>query len=153
MIVREIGNFPTVTGGYDFWVTTNNSPPYWWANFDPPLDIIIHKASFLFSFWRTTLMRASVVIKKYDVMFRHVLLARVSLHGYHGFPIATRNMFKNMIEKYPLCSQASIAQRLEHWSCKPGVESSILTRGFLQSAIYFDFHFTYWLYFKIHFSY
>ena len=26
---------------------------------------------------------------------------------------------------------ASIAQRLEHWSCKPGVESSNLSGGFL----------------------
>ena len=25
---------------------------------------------------------------------------------------------------------ASLAQRLEHWSCKPGVESSNLSRGF-----------------------
>ena len=48
---------------------------------------------------------------------------------------------------------AFVAQWLEHWSSKPGVESSILSRGFLQSAIYFDFHYKYWLYFNIHISY
>ena len=33
---------------------------------------------------------------------------------------------------------ASIAQWLEHWSCKPGVESSILSGG------YFHFYFYFW---------
>ena len=33
-------------------------------------------------------------------------------------------------------ASASIAQWLEHWSCKPGVVSSILTGGFLQIITY-----------------
>ena len=42
-----------------------------------------------------------------------------------------------------LLTNAFVAQWLEHWSRKPGVESSILSRGFLQSAIYFDFQHKY----------
>ena len=36
-------------------------------------------------------------------------------------------------------TQASIAQGLEHWSCKPGVESSILSGGNLIWKIRSDF--------------
>ena len=32
---------------------------------------------------------------------------------------------------------ASVAQWLEHWSCKPGVESSNLSRGFFFSPSFF----------------
>ena len=35
-------------------------------------------------------------------------------------------------------SSASIAQRLEHWSCKPGVASSILTGGRLGNICFFS---------------
>ena len=41
---------------------------------------------------------------------------------------------------FPLdLSAASLAQRLEHWSCKPGVESSNLSRGLFFSTFFFFF--------------
>ena len=68
------------------------------------------------------------------------------------FSLWIKSAFQNA-SSYKQSSTASVAQWLEHWSCKPGVESSILSRGFLQSAIYFDFHYKYWFYFNIHISY
>ena len=42
-----------------------------------------------------------------------------------------------------LLTDAFVVQWLEHLSCNPGVESLILSRGFLQSEICFDFHYKY----------
>ena len=49
---------------------------------------------------------------------------------FHIYNIYVSNKISNF-------ASASIAQWLEHWSCKPGVVSSILTGGFFVYLIHF----------------
>ena len=65
---------------------------------------------------------------------------RNQIDTYHYITIIIlSNNFRRRVShkcKWPKC-RAFVAQWLEHWSCKPGVESSNLSEGFCPMSVYY----------------